>query len=454
MAQRNYGATVPIMAVTYDHDPRRATEYDDDTRYYDSYQARPLIATGAASHNNNNRPSQDNDGPVFRDVGFAVAFYLHLLVMLYLGLAVAPAGYQSIPKSTFNWTVIQDELRQQTDDEYSISEQDFQELEMVVDEVTAYLKVYPIRIFLYIVLPSLGFAFVASLITTATVIQPCPRTLVYSALLGSFAGTALVLVCAAVPAQSVFLWLVTVALLAAVAYYIRLAWRMVPFAAVNLKVALQAVGRNWGVYLTALAFVLLGCFWNLYWLYVLFGVSAAETPYDTTNNSTCTAVGSIKLTPHDNRRLAHPISDETRGESHADYSDEDDDLCGPNPFVFLALLLSLYWTWTVLLNTIQTTIAGVVATWCFVAEEANQCCSPAVSTSLFRSLTYSFGSICFGSLLQALVSVLRFVVENARNRHDEGGDQDLCGTLCYCIVECLVRCLDEVLDYFNRWAYW
>jgi hypothetical protein len=129
-------------------------------------------------------------------------------------------------------------------------------------------------------------------------------------------------------------------------------------------------------------------------------------------------------------------------------------MCGPNPLVFLALLLSLYWTWTVLLNTIQTTIAGVVATWCFVAEEANQCCSPAVSTSLFRSLTYSFGSICFGSLLQAVVSTLRFAVENARNRHNEGGDQDLCGTLCYCILECLVRCLDEVLDYFNRWAYW
>jgi Plasma-membrane choline transporter len=95
----------------------------------------------------------------------------------------------------------------------------------------------------------------------------------------------------------------------------------------------------------------------------------------------------------------------------------------------------------------------VMATWCFVSEEADHCCSPAVSGSLVRSLTYSFGSICLGSLLQAIVSVLRYIVETARNRRDTADQQDACGNLCFCILDCLARWLEDLVEYFNQWAY-
>ena len=94
-----------------------------------------------------------------------------------------------------------------------------------------------------------------------------------------------------------------------------------------------------------------------------------------------------------------------------------------------------------------------MATWCFVSDEADNCCSPAVSLSLFRSMTYSFGSICLGSLLQAIVSVLRFVVENARNRRNAANQDDACGSLFYCILDCLARWLEDIVEYFNQWAY-
>lgn len=103
-------------------------------------------------------------------------------------------------------------------------------------------------------------------------------------------------------------------------------------------------------------------------------------------------------------------------------------------------------------NTIQVTVAGVMATWCFDKHEANNCCSSAIFGSLFRSLTYAFGSICFGSLLQAIASAFRYLVESARNQRDRA-ENSFCGSICLCILECLARLLEDILSYFNQWAY-
>ena len=93
-----------------------------------------------------------------------------------------------------------------------------------------------------------------------------------------------------------------------------------------------------------------------------------------------------------------------------------------------------------------------MATWCFDKTEADGCCSRAIHGSVYRSLTYSFGSICFGSLLQAIVSVFRYLVESARNQRDRDND-NVCGTLLLCILECLARLFEDILEYFNQYAF-
>lgn len=81
---------------------------------------------------------------------------------------------------------------------------------------------------------------------------------------------------------------------------------------------------------------------------------------------------------------------------------------------------------------------------------------------MYRSLTYSFGSICLGSLLQAIITTLRVIIEDARkgreSRHHRGSSSSCCccccgGGICFCILECLARILDDVMEYFNQWAY-
>ena len=94
-------------------------------------------------------------------------------------------------------------------------------------------------------------------------------------------------------------------------------------------------------------------------------------------------------------------------------------------------------------------VAGVVSTWWFVPEEANHCCSKAIMGSTLRATTTSFGSICFGSLLVAIIQTLRAMCESARNDNDMDG----CAAFLLCIVDCLLGCLEDILEYFNKFAY-
>ena len=112
--------------------------------------------------------------------------------------------------------------------------------------------------------------------------------------------------------------------------------------------------------------------------------------------------------------------------------------------VFL-LLVSFYWTFGVLTNTIHVTTAGTVGTWWFVPGEASGCCSKGLQDSFCRATSYSFGSICLGSLLVAVVQALRQMARNARQNED--------AQLLACLIECILSCIQDIIEYFNKWAY-
>jgi hypothetical protein len=109
------------------------------------------------------------------------------------------------------------------------------------------------------------------------------------------------------------------------------------------------------------------------------------------------------------------------------------------------LLTSFYWVHQVLTNTVQTTVAGMVGTWWFVPGEASSCWSSAIQDSFGRATTYSFGSICLGSLIVAIVQALRAVSNMARQNED--------AQLLVCIVDCILGCIQNILEYLNKWAY-
>jgi hypothetical protein len=90
------------------------------------------------------------------------------------------------------------------------------------------------------------------------------------------------------------------------------------------------------------------------------------------------------------------------------------------------------------------TTAGTVGTFWFAPTEANGCCSKAVRDSHIRSVTTSFGSICLGSLIVALINTVRDIVRSSR----ENGD-----SLIACCADCILGCIESLVEYFNKWAY-
>lgn len=173
------------------------------------------------------------------------------------------------------------------------------------------------------------------------------------------------------------------------AYFV---WSRIPFAAANLRTALTAVKVNLGLVAVAYFFLALAFGWSLWW--------------SVTAGTTVSTVGSAAL------------------------------------FFFL---LSYYWVHQVLQNTVHVTTAGVIGTWWFVPEEASTCWSSAIMDSLGRATTYSFGSICFGSFLVALVQALRAMHRIAHQNDD-------C-SFVICIIDCILGCIQGIIEYLNKWAY-
>lgn len=93
----------------------------------------------------------------------------------------------------------------------------------------------------------------------------------------------------------------------------------------------------------------------------------------------------------------------------------------------------------------HVTTAGVVGTWWWAPLEASSFWSTALTDSLFRATTYSFGSICFGSLLVAIVQALRALEYHARSNDDL--------QLLACIIQCILACIQGIIEELNRWAY-
>jgi hypothetical protein len=210
--------------------------------------------------------------------------------------------------------------------------------------------------------------------------------------------------------------------------YAKHVWHRIPFAASNLATAVTAVKANLGLLLVAYGIVFLTIGWTLVWFL---------------------ALGHAYINGY------FTECDDVADNAPAGQAPECHISTGGHYFLFF-FLLSLYWTSQVLKNILHTTVAGVVGTWWFVPpvhvddNHTLSCCSQrAIGDALWRSTTYSFGSLCLGSLIIALVQVLQFIVRLKRGQEEERRQRI---SLVWCLLECLVNLLERLLEFVNKWA--
>lgn len=192
--------------------------------------------------------------------------------------------------------------------------------------------------------------------------------------------------------------------------YTKCVWSRIPFASVNLLTACTAIRKNAGVLFLSFILVCLAFCWTLLWVVALAGVSD-------------TLLATEEVT----------VNGQTYQQTNP-----------TNYFYLFLLLLSYFFTHQVIQNVTHVTVAGTVGAWWFAPDDASSCCSAGMIGSFIRAMTTSFGSICFGSLLVAIIQAIRALVSSAR----DGDNQIL-----VCIADCILSCIESLLEYFNKWAF-
>lgn len=193
--------------------------------------------------------------------------------------------------------------------------------------------------------------------------------------------------------------------------YAKLVWSRIPFATANLKTGCAAIRANCGIIIMAYVFTVLAVGWSILWAVAVAGIQDTLI--------TCKTV---------------------------EVDGAETSVCSnPNYGVWFVLFISFFFTNQVLQNCVHCAVAGVVGSWWFTPKSSG-CCSSAVCGSFIRTMTSSFGSICFGSLLVAIVQALRQMVEQLRQN-------DELGQFLACCIDCLLSCLQSLLEYFNKWAF-
>jgi len=102
----------------------------------------------------------------------------------------------------------------------------------------------------------------------------------------------------------------------------------------------------------------------------------------------------------------------------------------------------------VLQNILTCTISGVVATWWYQPPSHSQ---KVTTGALYRSMTTSFGSICLGSLIVAILHSLRTMARLLREKAQD--DRNAVLACVACLAECLLSCVEGIMEYFNQWAF-
>ncbi|KAG0267595.1 putative choline transporter, neither null mutation nor overexpression affects choline transport [Mortierella polycephala] len=125
-------------------------------------------------------------------------------------------------------------------------------------------------------------------------------------------------------------------------------------------------------------------------------------------------------------------------------------VCDNNQLYMVMIYLNfvMFWNTEVIKNVVHVTVAGVFGVYYFF--EGSAAGAPASPTlgSAKRAVTTSFGSICFGSLLIALLQTLRYVLNSMRSDSNDG----LMAFLAMC-ASCILSCLEGLFEIFNKFAF-
>ncbi|RLN59106.1 hypothetical protein BBJ29_003969 [Phytophthora kernoviae] len=114
--------------------------------------------------------------------------------------------------------------------------------------------------------------------------------------------------------------------------------------------------------------------------------------------------------------------------------------------VLCGMLLIYFWVTFVLRNIIGVTTAGTVAAW------KNAANTPFITLSAWlRAVTLNLGSICFGSLIVAILETVVWILHILAWLAGRSGN--CCLACLLSCLSCIISCIESWIEFFNRFAY-
>ncbi|CAG8601845.1 7370_t:CDS:2 [Paraglomus brasilianum] len=198
-----------------------------------------------------------------------------------------------------------------------------------------------------------------------------------------------------------------------------ISWRdRIPFAAIMLETVTGITKKYYGTIVMGFVGLFLQVGWSAWWVFTIIGAyrkyyseAGCKTTTDA-NGSTSFGCDSVILY-----------------------------------VVMLYLLFSFYWTSQVIKTIVHVTDSGVFAAFYFLEGTPQGTGSVPTLSSLKRACTTSFGSICFGSLIIAILNTIKAIFQAIAN-----SDDGACGFLAACFA-CLLSYIEALVEYFNHYAY-
>ena len=214
----------------------------------------------------------------------------------------------------------------------------------------------------------------------------------------------------------------------------------IPFAAKNLKCSATAAMQYPSIFVLAFFLTLVQIAWALCWQLATYGVAiskGAEVVVIEGTTFLMSECSTVATNCDCSTETVNGLVSLTTPGTCADVGVFSTSI---SPLILFGLLISFFWGSLVFKNLLFCSAAGVLADWWYAGNNKS-----VVSKSFVRSATTSFGSICFGSLILAVIKALREMVKQGRRE----GQRENAAT---CILNCILSILDRMMEIFNRYA--
>ena len=126
--------------------------------------------------------------------------------------------------------------------------------------------------------------------------------------------------------------------------------------------------------------------------------------------------------------------------------------------VMIYLLFVMYWVSQVIKNVVHVTVSGLFASFYFLGtpdpSRPGKCklsIQNPTAKSLGRAMTTSFGSICYGSLVIAIIQTIRAIVQGAAD--NAASDGNMFAFFCLYCLDCCLSMIQYLAEYFNHYAF-